>query len=216
MGQIKKAVLAHAIFAAATIGAVTFAMQAGGGLSGTDRYIPERDNPPADMAEMMACWEKSSKVDAPHKFLKPFVGNWDTKTRMWMAPDAPPTEEMGTAQFELVLGGRFAKQTWSGSMMGMPAEGIGYTGYDTIRKQYTSVWLSNLGTSMMTMTGNLDPKGNVLTQVGVMDEPTTGEYGKAAKWATRWHSDDHFTLEGYEILYGEPFKVFEVEYRRKK
>ena len=213
MGQIKKAVLAHAAFAAATIGVVAIA---GGGLTGEERYIPERDVAQPTEAEAMACWEQSATLGKPHLFLKPFVGTWDTKMRMWMDPSAPPMEDAGTATFALVLGGRFVKQDFAGSMMGMPFEGVGYTGYDNMRKQYVSSWMDSMSTVMLTMQGNLDAKGNVLTQIGHMDEPTTGEINKAYKWVTTWVDDDTFTFGAYEILYGEGVKVFEIEYRRKK
>ena len=212
---LKKAVVAHAIVASATIGAVTFAMQAQQG--GHEGFVPERDMPQMNMDEGMAAWQASMQPTKAHNYLKPFVGSWDTKMSMWMqGPGAPPMETAGTARYELVLGGRFARQEYSSSFMGQPYEGIGYVGYDNLRKQFTSMWMSNMQTAIMSMKGNLDPKGRVLTQIGNMDEPMTGEWDKAVQWVTTWIDEDTFTFTAIEILYGEPFKVFEIEYRRKK
>ncbi len=211
---LRKSVLAHAIVAAGTIGAVTFAMQADS--EGAKRFAPERDMPQMNMQEAMQAWQESMKLTKPHGYLKPFVGQWDTTMSIWMeGPDGPAMETAGTAEFKLVLGGRFARQTYTSSFMGQPYEGIGYTGYDNLRKQFTSTWISNMGTAIMSMKGNLDPTGRVMTQIGMMDEPMTGEWDKAVQWVTTWVDDDTFTFTAIEILYGEPFKVFEMEYRRK-
>lgn len=214
--KIRKSVLAHAAFAAATIGAVTFAMQADA-TKDADRYIPERDMPMMDMEQGMVKWQESVKLGKPHTFFKDYVGEWNTTTRLWMAgPDAAPTEEAGTAKFELLMGGRYLKQTWSGTMMGMPVEGIGYNGFDNNRKLFVSIWMDTMSTGFLKITGNLSKDGRMLTQVGEMDEVMTGEIGKPVKWVTTWIGEDHFTFRGVEILYGEDMTVFEIEYKRKK
>ena len=40
--------------------------------------------------------------------------------------------------------------------MGMPMEGIGFLGYDTINKKYTMFWIDNMATVMSTAEGAAD------------------------------------------------------------
>jgi hypothetical protein len=46
--------------------------------------------------------------------------------------------------------------------MGMPFEGLGYTGYDNVKKQYFGTWIDSMSTGIMTSSrhGRL---GNTMT-----------------------------------------------------
>ncbi len=201
--KISKPVLAHAVIALAVVGALAFA-----------RAQPE---PPADPQKAMEAWMASMQPGKPHEFLKQFVGEWNTTTRIWMAgPGSPPMESAGTASFSLVFGGRFLKQESTGQMMGMPMEGLGFTGYDNNRKLYFSSWIDSLSTGFYINSGNLDQTGTILTQFGTMDEPMTGEIGKMVKYVTRVADADTVVFEIQEVLYGDPFTVVQIEYKRKK
>src|SRR5262249_31476820 len=61
--------------------------------------------PPAlSMEEAMA---KYCTPGAQHQTLAKLEGKWTTSTKMWMDPGQPPTTSDGTAEFTMVLGGRF-------------------------------------------------------------------------------------------------------------
>ena len=55
-----------------------------------------------------------------------------------MAPGAPPQEGHGTSKHRWALGGRYLEQVYRGKSMGMPMQGLGYTGYDNSAKQYVN------------------------------------------------------------------------------
>ena len=61
------------------------------------------------------------------------------------------------------MGGRYLEQRFKGDIMGMPFEGIGYTGYDNVKKQYWGTWMDNMSTGMMTSTGTAPPTGRSWT-----------------------------------------------------
>ena len=88
---------------------------------------PEMD--PAMMEAMM----KAGMPGDPHKLLNSMAGSWTTKATFWMMPGADPTSMEGTSENKWVMGGRYLEQRFSGSFMGMPFEGQGYTGYDNVR-----------------------------------------------------------------------------------
>lgn len=215
----RKSFISH-IAAAAAGSAILLAIGAG---RPAERVQPEMD--PAAMQAGIEKWMNSMKPGQPHKTFETFVGEWDTKTSMFMGgPGAPPLVTNGSAKFELILGGRFLKQTTNGKFeipmgekpMSFDVEGLGLTGYDNGRNLFTMVWADTMGTSFYTGTGNLSQDGKVMTMFGTMDEPMTGEIGKTVRYTTRVQSKDSFVFEIDEVLYGDPFTVVKIEYTRKK
>ncbi len=164
----------------------------------------------------MQAWMDSMKLGKHHDGMKKYVGEWVTSTKIMMpgAPEMPPTA--GSAKFEMMMDGRYLLQTYKGNMMGQPMEGMGIMGYDNNRKLFVNSWVDNFMTGIMPMKGNLSEDGKTLTMIGEMDEPMTGEMGKAVRSRTIWIDDNTFKFTMDEILYGEPFTVVEVTYTRKK
>src|ERR1043165_7932011 len=113
-------------------------------------FADEPKKSEADMQKaMMEAWMKASTPGDAHKKLDNMVGTWDVTVKSWMAPGEPPMESTGTAMNQWVLGGRWMEEKFTGSFMGMPFQGIGYTGYDNIKKQYVGTWMDNMTTAMM-------------------------------------------------------------------
>lgn len=164
----------------------------------------------------MQAWMKSMTPGKHHEWLKRFEGDWEVSFKMYMDPAAPPMEVDATIAARMILGGRFVREELSGSMMGMPWQGAGMTGYDNNRNLFVTTWADTMGTGIVKAYGNLDKSGKVLTMVGEMDEPMTGEIGKAYMMKTTITGPDSHTFEVIEILYGEPFTVVKGEYKRKK
>src|SRR6266498_4296234 len=112
---------------------------------------------PKMSAEEKAQMEAMMKAVSPsegHKKLAAFVGTWDAKVKMYpMQPGAPVQESTGVSESKWVLGGRWVQETFNGMFMGMPFSGIGYTGYDNIKKQYVGTWMDTMSTSVMTSAG---------------------------------------------------------------
>lgn len=190
------------------------------------RSAPTAPQPEMDPAAMQAAMDnylKSIQPGEKHKWLEQFVGRWNTTMRMYWGPGAPPIETSGAAVFSMIHGGRFLRQETTGvmklpgpdgSMQDFPTSGLGLTGYDNNRKLYVITWTDNMGTSIYTGSGSLSPDGRLLTMFGTMDEPMTGEIGKTVKYVTRIESPDRHVFEIHEVLYGDPFKVVEIEYNR--
>src|SRR6185436_20447428 len=110
---------------------------------------PADKKPPMDPA-MMEAMMKAAMPGPAHKVLDSMVGTWDTNVTSWMMPGADPISGTGWSENKWVLGGRFVEQRFKGDFMGMPFEGIGYTGYDNVKKHYFGSWMDNMGTGMMT------------------------------------------------------------------
>lgn len=172
---------------------------------------------PASQEEMMKRWQEAATPGEPHKALSTMIGSWETNASTWMAPDQPPMVSKGSSVNSSVLDGRFVKQEFSGDMMGMPMLGIGYTGYDNTKKEYVGVWIDNTSTAMYTLQGTLDKSGKVLTMLGTMDDPMTGERNKKVKYVTTFVDADNHAFEMHDLsIKGKNQKVVEIKYTRKK
>jgi len=169
-----------------------------------------------DPEAMTKAWQAFASPNANHEKLAKMAGNWTTKTTFWAAPGAPPQESEGTAELQMILGGRYLEQRHHGSLMGQPFEGLGYTGYDNLKRKYVTTWMDNFGTSILVMTGSLDASGKVLRSQGTMDEIMTGKPQKL-KDAVTLVDDDHFT---YDLWTADPkgrlAKTMEIAYTRAK
>lgn len=166
-----------------------------------------------DEQAAMEAWMAASTPGPAHAWLGQFIGTWSTTMTMQMGPDSMVSH--GTSTFSWLMEGRFLQQDYQGDMMGMPMTGHGVTGFDNGKRQYVGVWLDSFGTGISSMQGSLDPTGKIQTMIGAMDEPTTGEHGKAVMYVTTVIDANHMKFEAREILYGEPFTVFTIDYVRE-
>jgi len=140
--------------------------------------------------EEMAAYMASIMPGEPHADLAKGVGTWDAVTSFVMEPSAPPVAGVGTMETEMVLGGRYLVGHFHmDDMMGMPFDGISYTGYDNLRGEYVSTWMDSFGTGIMYMTGHMHETGKMQLQ-GSAAAPG-GE--KHMKIISEWQDDDHFT-----------------------
>ena len=166
-----------------------------------------------------AMMEKAKQLGAPsqgHQMLEPFAGKWRHTVRWQMAPDAKPEESTGTNENSWIMGGRFLKQEAKGQAMGEPFEGLGILGYDNIRQEYSSIWIDNMNTSMMTATGRYDALTKTLHEQGSFSCPITGETHRSFRTVWKIIDRDHYVYEGYSLgPDGKEFKSLEVSYTRE-
>jgi hypothetical protein len=183
----------------------------------TSQAVSQEQPSDEAMQEAMKKWMEVSTPGEQHEFLMERVGKWNTKMKFWMGgPGSPSEESTGTSEMSSVLGGRWLMEKSSGTIMGMPHEGYGLTGYDKFRKQFRSVWLDNMSTTMYLFSGYLDRTGKILTTYGEMDEPGTGEIAKMSRFVTTIVSDDEFILTGFDLGLGDDARVMEITYQRVK
>ena len=174
--------------------------------------------PPMDPAKQ-AAMEAMQRLGSPsegHKALEPFVGSWTYTAQWWMSPDAPPESMTGTATNSPIFGGRFLREEISGTTEGQPPfEGVGFTGYDNIRKEYQTIWLDNMATGMMAGSGQFDAATQALTNQGDFSCPVTGETHRQFRAVWTVVDQDHNTYENYmRTPDGREFKAMEIHYTR--
>jgi hypothetical protein len=164
-------------------------------------------------AEMMAQWQAASTPAHGHKRLEPMVGTFNAVTEFVMAPGTPPQTHEGTSENTLVLGGRYLRQTYRGTALGMPFEGIGYTGYDNPGKRYVGTWMDTFGTGLMNSLGTGRPTDSKLTFAAEAIEPS----GRKVHFdciVTIKDKDRHSYEMWTKAPNGKRFRTMKVDYVR--
>jgi hypothetical protein len=179
-----------------------------------NRAVPEAQAP-CDDAAGMAAWQAAMTPGDGHRRLAPMVGTFVTKSRLWMSPDGPPSEGIGVSENRLVLGGRYLEQNYRATMMGMPFEGIGYTGYDNARKKYVGTWMDTAGTGIMNSVGIGKPSDRDIAFAATSFDPRSGAE-IAFRCVVRVQDQDHHTFEMWARgPAGKERRTLFVEYARK-
>lgn len=178
-------------------------------------FADEPKKPQMDPAMMEAMMKAATPGD-PHKKLESLVGNWDAKITMWMLPGADPMTSTGSAENRWIFGGRYLEQRFAGSMEGMPFEGIGYTGYDNVKRQYFGTWMDSLSTGFMLATGALSEDGKSWSYTGSFADPMTGKDMKVDEKIVILDADHHTMEMWMPAPDGTSYKSMEIAYSRKK
>ena len=143
-------------------------------------------------------------------------GTWDAEVTSWMDPASPRRSRRASSENRMVLGGRWVESKFTSNMMGMPFEGIGYTGYDNHKKKYMGTWQDNMSTAVMVSEGTLDAAGKVMTSTSTMDDFMTGKK-QTIKMTTTIVDPDHHVFEMWgPDPSGKDVKQMEIHYRRRK
>ena len=162
----------------------------------------------------MAAWQKYMTPSEGHKMLDGMIGTFDAKVSMWMQPGQPPAVSNGVSENRWVLGNRYVQENFTGTFMGMPFQGIGYTGYDNGKKQYFGTWIDNMSTGIMTSTGTTSDNGKTWTFKSVSTDPMTGK-DMAGESRVTVTDRDHHTMEMYGPgPDGKVYKMMQIDYTR--
>ena len=130
-----------------------------------------------------------------------------------MAPGAPDQVSTATSVHRLVLGGRFLEQIYKGTSMGMPFEGMGFTGYDNVQQKYVGCWMDTFGTGLMSSISTGRPTDQQIDFVCTAIEPSGQKRVFDASVRIRGH--EHHSYEMWTNgPNGKPYRVMLIEYER--
>lgn len=173
-------------------------------------FAQETEN---NMGESQKKWMEYMTPGPMHEMMAKTAGDWKTKSTFWMTPDSKPLVTEGTAKFEMIMGGRYLKSTHKGMMMGMSFEGMNLQGYDNATKEFTAVWIDNMGTGTSVSTGKYDENSNSISFNGTMIDPVSGK-NVSYRQVIKLIDDNHQVVEMYTEYEGEEYKSMEVELTR--
>lgn len=166
--------------------------------------------------ETMKAWGAYMTPGEAHARLAKLEGAWTVNTKSWMDPSQPPEVTTGSCDFRMVLGGRYLEQRFEGTAMGQPFSGIGYTGYDNLKKKYEAYWIDSMGTGMLVMTGTPEKGGKKTVYTGSMLDPTNGRKVAIRSVDTEVDADNLLFEMWMSGPDGKMAKSMEMTYTRKK
>ncbi len=164
------------------------------------------------MDEAMEAYMKAGMPNEHHQALAAMAGEWTAEIRMFMDPTAEEPMLMESAvTSEMIMDGRFYRETVTGSFMGMPFHGEFLCTYNNTTGEYEATWIDNMSTSIHRYTGSMD--GDKLILEGGFDDPLTGDW--IATRSIRTLSGDTMVEVGYETRGDTERKTMEITYTRK-
>jgi hypothetical protein len=120
--------------------------------------------PPGWTAEDMQAMMAAGTPGENHERLAQDVGEWTTKSQMWMQPGTEPMTCECTATVKPIMDGRYVEVAMKGEMPGMGEfKGVGIYGFDNVSQKFVSVWLDNHSTGIMNGTGEASDDGKTIT-----------------------------------------------------
>lgn len=152
-----------------------------------------------------------------HQELSALAGTWTTRTRVWESPDARPLEFPGSAEYRMILGGRFLQLESRSLVNGTENRGLGIYGYDASKEKYSFYFIHDGDTQALVGLGDRDSTGGVITFAVAMDMMVTGERAKPIRTVLRRLSADRHLFEMFEkYLDDREWKVLEIAYDRAR
>jgi Protein of unknown function (DUF1579) len=150
--------------------------------------------------------------------LAKLTGEWHSKTALWAVPGAAPKWTKGVVRNEMTLDDRFLSSSFVGELDvgGNDAmiKGQGLIGYDNAKKDFTSVWVDTLSTSLMTGSGKYDPKTRSIVETGQFTNPLTGTEARFRS-ELQFTDDDNYKRTIFVVgKSGKETKLIEVDCSR--
>lgn len=167
-----------------------------------------------EQQQMMAAYERMGAVGPEHKQLAYFVGDWDSKTTMWMDPSAPPQTSAGKSHSTAIMGGRYIETRFDGVAMGQPFTGRGVLGFDNLKGKYFSTWIDSMSTAFWLSYGSYDSAKKAYTYHGSMDDPMKPGAGTPVRVVVRIVDSTHYSFEWYEKHAGKEAKTMQIDYSK--
>lgn len=165
-------------------------------------------------AEEMKAWTEYMTPGPMHEMMAKLTGDWKTVHKFWMDPAGEPMSSDGTAKTEMILGGRYQMSKFSGSVMGMPMEGVWMMGFDNASQEFTATWIDNMGTGTAIAKGKYDESSKTISMDGSMMDPISKTDMKFKQYL-KLVDDNNYTLEMKLDVNGQEFKSMEIEFTRK-
>lgn len=168
----------------------------------------------AEDAAMMEAMMKAMTPGPQHQMLQEMAGEWSFTIKAWGAPDTEPMTSDGAVTRTMELGGRVLAENLTTTMMGMPFEGIGRTGYDNLTGEWWSTWTDNVSTGITMMTGTWDEASSTWTWAGEGIDPMTGKPREMKMTIVREGADKEIGTMWQAGPDGEMQKTMEIVYTR--
>jgi len=182
--------------------------------AGSESAIQPEDQA-MDPEAMMKMMEQASVPDEHHQVLARMAGRWHAAlSAQPMEPGGEGFKTTGTMVNTMIMGGRYLQQNFSGTFMGKPMTGQGFTGYHKALKRYEAIWFDSGSTAIGFNVGQPGEDASTITLTGEETEPVTGQTAKV-KDVIQILDDDHHVFTRYYVAPdGSQAEGFRITYTR--
>ncbi|MCI0361250.1 MAG: DUF1579 domain-containing protein [Planctomycetaceae bacterium] len=158
-------------------------------------FAQERKEPaPADQEAFL---KRLATPGEHHERLGPLAGKWKLAVKWRSGPADKWAESAGTAEYQWILGRRFLQESFQYDMGSQSLAWLGVYGYDNYQKQYTAVWVDNMGTNTEFASAQYDQEAKTFTFLGEQDDPLTKGKRKF-KWIITLDGPDSLRFDSYD------------------
>ncbi len=141
-----------------------------------------------------------------HEELKAMEGVWDAALKM-----GDGSEVKAESEFKMTCEGMWLTSDFRADFGGMKFQGKGLDGYDSVKKQYVSIWVDSMSGSPMVMRGTKEGKVTTMTGEG------PGPAGDTKyKTISTQDSNDKMSFQMFMTADGKDVEVMSVTYTRRK
>lgn len=150
-------------------------------------------------------WSVYMTPSEVHTRLSQYTGSFKMEITMSMEAGKAPTIITVKSEHKMLLGGRFLEMKQQGTMMGMDYQSLITIGFNNIDRKMSLTTITNMGTGMLSLSGEWDEKSKTANLLGQLTNPVTKGIILVRQTVT-FVDDNTILIESYDTEGDQPEK----------